>query len=125
MLFTISACSVEVTIPNVNDQEQEQDPNEENGNEEREDEENEKKNEEEDKGNENENGGSIVDDGTRPAPNYDIAPWNGATATDGGDDSIGSDADIYHEANNFTQLVVVRYNGSSASISTTTGDCNE
>ena len=124
MLFTISACSVEVTIPNVNDQEQEQDPNEENGNEEREDEENEKKNEEEDKGNENENenGGSIVDDGTRPAPNYDIAPWNGATATDGGDDSIGSDADIYHEANNFTQLVVVRYNGSSASISTTTAD---
>lgn len=123
MLFVASACSVEVIPPPVNDQEQEQDPNEKDGNEEREDEEKDNgENEENGGGDDQNNGGSIVDDGTRPAPNYDIAPWEGAVATDGGNDSAGSDTDIYHEANNFTQLVVVRYNGSSASISTTSAD---
>ena len=123
MLFVASACSVEVIPPPINDQEQEQDPNEKDGNEEREDEEKDNgENEENGGGDDQNNGGSIVDDGTRPAPNYDIAPWEGAVATDGGNDSAGSDTDIYHEANNFTQLVVVRYNGSSASISTTSAD---
>lgn len=123
MLFVASACSVEVIPPPINDQEQEQDPNEKDGNEEREDEEKDNgENEENGGGDDQNNGGSIVDDGTRPAPNYDIAPWEGEVATDGGNDSAGSDTDIYHEANNFTQLVVVRYNGSSASISTTSAD---
>ena len=118
MLFVASACSVEVVTPPVNNQEQGQDPN---NNEESEENKN-KGDEENENENENGNGGSIVDDVTRPSPNFDIAPWEGTAANDSSNDIVGTDEDLYHEVNNFTQLVVVRYNGSSASFSTTSAD---
>lgn len=120
MLFAASACSVEVVTPPINNQEQGQDPNEKEDKDE--DEEREDEGRENDDENENGNGGSILDDGTRPAPNYDVAPWEGTAASDSSNDIVGTDTDIYHEVNNFTQLVVVRYNGSSANVTTTSAD---
>ena len=116
LALTLWACSIEInTVPTPPSNEQETETPE--------DEENEDKGESDnDNENGNDNGGNIVDNGTRPTPNYDIAPWNGIVATDSSSDAVGSDADLYHELNSFNNMVIVRYNGTSASVdSSTTG----
>lgn len=66
--------------------------------------------------------GSGVDDSDAPGFNPVIEPWSGETASDGADDKIDStDEDIYHEANTFTEKVVVKFSGSSASVSVSDG----
>ena len=51
-----------------------------------------------------------------PGANNNIAPWTGAWATDAAYDAVGSDADFYWEANSFNNLVVVTFNGSTATV---------
>ena len=61
-------------------------------------------------------GGQTVDD--TDAPNFDnvIYPYEGQKATDSKDDIVGTDADFYHEANDFTTVVNVTYNGDNATV---------
>lgn len=51
-----------------------------------------------------------------PNANYDITPWSGAWASDGGMDVVGSDADLFWEANTFSNRVVVTFNGTTATV---------
>lgn len=57
--------------------------------------------------------------GERPEPYYDVEAWGGTKATDGADDSVGTNADFYHELNNFPNLVVVTYSGTTATVVST------
>ena len=63
---------------------------------------------------EEENGESNVE----PAPDADlsITAWSGEWATDSGNDTVGSDKDLFHELNTFNNRVTVTYNGSTASV---------
>lgn len=46
----------------------------------------------------------------------DITPWTGIWASDAGMDAVGSDPDFYYEANTFSNLVVVTFNGNTATV---------
>lgn len=62
--------------------------------------------------------GTDADDGNRPSFDPVIYPWSGEKATDASADKIdSSNADIYHEANSFTEKISVVFNGSSATVS--------
>ena len=65
-------------------------------------------------GDDNQDGGNT--DVDNPGVNTNITPWSGAWATDGGRDVVGSDTDFYFEANSFSNLVVVTFNGSTATV---------
>ena len=79
---------------------EEEDKDNENGDENEEKEKGEEKGEENDEDNPDcgntDEGNTEVEN---PVANYDITPWTGAWASDAGKDSVGSDADFYHEAN--------------------------
>ena len=49
-------------------------------------------------------------------PNDDIDPWTGAVADDAAKDIVGSDKDLFVELNSFTNRVVVRFDGNSATV---------
>ncbi len=60
---------------------------------------------------------SGIDDSAAPDFNPVIEPWNGEKASDGSNDKVDySNNDLYHEANTFTEKVVVRFNGPSATV---------
>ena len=61
-------------------------------------------------------GGGVADDGELPGFDYEITAWNGETASDAALDVAGTDADMYHEANSFSNVVTVTYNGASATV---------
>ena len=61
-------------------------------------------------------GGGVADDGELPGFDYEITAWNGETASDAALDAAGTDADMYHEANSFSNVVTVTYNGASATV---------
>ncbi len=60
--------------------------------------------------------GTAANDLTPPDFNADISAWDGTTADDASADVPGTDADIYHEANSFTNIVTVTYSGTSATV---------
>lgn len=65
---------------------------------------------------------SGIDDSDAPDFNPVIEPWNGEKANDASKDKVdGNNADIYHEANTFSEKVVVKYEGTSASVSLAAG----
>lgn len=100
--FTYYACTpiIEFT-PNDEPQEQPEEPN------------NEPNNEPTDDPNGEDTGGNQVQD---PNANFDITPWAGEWASDIGMDVVGSDSDLYWEANSFTNTVVVTFNGTTATV---------
>lgn len=57
--------------------------------------------------------------GERPEPYYGVEAWGGTKAMDGADDSVGTNADFYHELNRFPNLVVVTYSGTTATVVST------
>jgi hypothetical protein len=46
----------------------------------------------------------------------DIVAWDGTTADDAENDVVGTDKDIYEEVNTFSNTVTVNFNGSSATV---------
>lgn len=57
-----------------------------------------------------------------PTPDTSIEAWSGAYADDGANDIVGDNVDFFHELNSFTNLVVVKYNGATAEVTTTNSD---
>lgn len=57
--------------------------------------------------------------GDVPDSDRDIKPYSGQLANDAADDKVGTNPDIYWEANKFEKKVTVRYNGESATV-----ECN-
>lgn len=57
-----------------------------------------------------------TDDGDTPDFNTQILPYQGQTADDSAEDKVGTDADIYWEANNFTHTVNINYSGATATV---------
>ena len=125
-LMTVVACSPEIIftpsqgdgseeVDNPEDKKDdatEEDENKEDGNEENTDGSDESKDDQ--TGDENQDEGDIEVD--NPDVNSDVAPWAGKWASDAAMDSVGSDADFYYEANSFSNLVVVTFNGTTASV---------
>ncbi len=58
------------------------------------------------------------DDSNYPNPNLDVAPWTGAMADDAAYDVTQESADLYFEQNSFENLVVVRFCGQNATVTT-------
>ena len=75
-----------------------------------------------DVGNDDNNDNTTIEGTSYPDPDYTITPWTGLTASDGGNDVVGSDKDFFHELNTFTNLVVVRYEGTKATLSSSNSD---
>ena len=61
-------------------------------------------------------GGNVVDDTSAPDFDAVIHSYNGEKATDASADVVGSDADFYHEANDFSTVVEVKYDGAAATV---------
>ena len=57
------------------------------------------------------------DDGNVPDLDYEIRDYDGELAGDAAEDIVGTDEDIYWEANSFKKKISVRYDGNSASVS--------
>ncbi len=62
------------------------------------------------------------DDGDAPSFDHDIYPYAGQLANDGSNDKVGTNDDIYWEANNFKKKVTVKYNGATASVESDSED---
>lgn len=61
-----------------------------------------------------------VEDGDDiPAYDYDIVQWNGEKADDAANDKPSYDVDLYYEANAFSNIVNVNFDGSKATVTTT------
>ncbi|MDO4755217.1 MAG: carbohydrate-binding domain-containing protein [Parabacteroides sp.] len=60
--------------------------------------------------------GSVSDDGDTPEFDSSITEWNGEKADDAHIDVVGTDEDYYFEANSFTDIVTITYNGANASV---------
>ncbi len=58
------------------------------------------------------------DEGGAPGDDGTIAAYNGETADDAADDIVGTDEDLYWEANSFTETVTVTYSGTTATVTT-------
>lgn len=56
------------------------------------------------------------EDADTPDFDYVITPYDGETAGDATNDVVGTDEDIFWEANDFTNTVTVTYEGTSASV---------
>ena len=67
-------------------------------------------------------GMSGSDDGDMPDFDTTIYPYQGQTATDADKDIVGTDADIYWEANTFKNKVTVAYSGNKATVETNNQD---
>ena len=65
----------------------------------------------------NQPGGSDVDDAGTPDFDTPIQYYNGQLANDGNKDVVGTDKDIYWEANKFDTKISVDYNGATATVS--------
>ncbi len=64
--------------------------------------------------------GTGSDDGDKPVFDPEIAPWSGQTANDAGSDKVDqTNADIYHEANSFTEKVRINFSDNNANVSVT------
>lgn len=63
-----------------------------------------------------ENGGSGDDEGSTPTIDATITEWDGETADDAGLDVVGTDEDFYWEANKFSNTVNIVYDGTSATV---------
>lgn len=61
--------------------------------------------------------GISADDGDKPSLSAELTAWEGRKATDASADKAGSDVDLFHEANTFTNLVTVTFNGATANVS--------
>ncbi len=61
-------------------------------------------------------GGNGTDDGSIPDFDQLISAWEGETADDKSLDIVGTDKDIYHELNSFSNTVTVVYNGAEATV---------
>lgn len=61
-------------------------------------------------------GGDSAEVAYAPDLDYGIHAWAGETADDAASDVAGTDADIYYEANTFTNVVTVTYSGDGASV---------
>lgn len=59
------------------------------------------------------------DDGNAPDFDYTITAYDGEKADDAAADVVGTDEDLYWEANSFTETVTVAYEGTSATVTTT------
>lgn len=69
-------------------------------------------------------GTGIPGDGEGSAPEFDpaISSWNGEKADDAASDKVDpANADIYHEANTFTEKVVVSYSDKEATVTVAEG----
>ena len=60
-----------------------------------------------------------IEDARYPEPDYSIDPWSGTMATDSSNDTVGTNKDFFHELNTFNNIVVVRYSGETATVSST------
>ena len=124
ILFFVVACSPDITFSPSEDPDTEVDGggDEDNtGNENTEGSENENPEGEgsEDDGNDENNGNPTQpDQGSEEeiVPNGDIEPWTGAVADDASSDIVGSDSDLFVELNNFGKRVVVRFDGTTATV---------
>lgn len=58
-------------------------------------------------------------DGDSPSFDSAIADYDGSLATDAASDVVGTDEDLYWEANDFTNVVKVVYNGNTATVTST------
>lgn len=63
-------------------------------------------------------GGSSSDDGSTPDFNSAISTYDGEMADDASADVVGTDEDLYWEANSFTTTVNVTYAGTGATVTT-------
>lgn len=63
-------------------------------------------------------------DGDAPSFDSSIEEYDGETASDAANDVVGSDEDIYWEANSFVDTVTVIYSGTSATVTTTNSAIN-
>ena len=73
-------------------------------------------NEEEQEKKEDEGDDSGQTDANKPDVYNDITPWTGIWASDASMDAVGNDPDFYYEANTFSNLVVVTFNGNTATV---------
>ncbi|MCD8394485.1 MAG: carbohydrate-binding domain-containing protein [Bacteroidales bacterium] len=65
-------------------------------------------------------GSGTTTGGTDPSFDSTISAWDGQTATDASSASnVGTDKDIYHELNTFSNVLTITYNGTSASYTST------
>ena len=119
VLLSIVACSPDISFipvenPNTevegDDDSNTENPDEGAGNDERNDTENEDDTTQPDQGSE-----EVIE------PNADVEPWIGAVADDVSKDVVGTDADLYVELNSFTKRVVVRYDGTTATVENSNG----
>lgn len=72
-----------------------------------------------DKPNDNNSGNDDNDNtptGERPTYYDNVERWSGRWAEDVATDVVGSNADFYHELNAFDHLIIVRYDGESATV---------
>lgn len=67
-------------------------------------------------------GNSGSDDGDTPDFDTKIVPYQGQTAIDAADDIVGTDEDIYWEANKFDNTVNIIYSGENATMETDCAD---
>ena len=104
----------EVKDEEVNDEEEKTE--EEKTEEEKTDETGDENNEEEQEKKEDDGDDSGQTDVNDPDTYNDVTPWTGIWASDVGMDAIGSDPDFYYEANTFPNLVVVTFNGNTATV---------
>lgn len=124
ILFFVMACSPDITFLPSEDPDTEVDGggDEDNtGNENTEGSENENTEGEgsEDDGNDENNGNPTPPDQgyeEEIVPNDDIELWTGAVADDASSDIVGSDSDLFVELNNFGKRVVVRFDGTTATV---------
>lgn len=63
-------------------------------------------------------------DGDSPSFDSSIEEYDGETAADSANDVIGTDEDLYWEANSFTDTVTVTYSGTSATVTSTNSAIN-
>lgn len=59
------------------------------------------------------------DDGDTPDSDSTIMTYNGEKADDAADDVVGTDEDLYWEANSFTETITVVYEGTTSTVTTT------
>lgn len=62
------------------------------------------------------------DEGSAPDFDTQILPYQGQTATDADQDIVGTDEDIYWEANKFKNKVYITYSGDNVTVETDCAD---
>jgi hypothetical protein len=67
-------------------------------------------------------GSSAASESIKPTFDASISQYDGTMAQDAALDVVGTDADFYWEANKFTNIVSINYNGSSATVTSNNDD---